>query len=167
MEKYILKAINGDKDAFTFLFLSLQTKLYNIAFCRLKNESDALDAIQETIIITYNNLKDLKKFESFDSWVISILINECNKIYNKKNKVEYVDILNYQNEFYIDGSENDNLFFEDLICSLTEKEKIIMILYYKNDYSIREISKTLEIKNNTVKSIIKRAKEKIKLKLKE
>lgn len=166
MEKYILEAINGNKDAFALIFLSIQSKLYKIAFNRLKNEADALDAIQETIIIVYNNLKKLQNIDSFNNWVISILVNECNKIYNKKNKIKVSDI-SYEEDTLTTENINENLFFEDLLNSLNEKEKIVIILYYKNDYSIRKISKTLNIKSNTVKSIIKRAKEKIKKNLKE
>ena len=73
----------------------------------------------------------------------------------------------YEEDTLTTENINENLFFEDLLNSLNEKEKIVIILYYKNDYSIRKISKTLNIKSNTVKSIIKRAKEKIKKNLKE
>lgn len=168
MKKYIWKAINGDKDAFTLIFLNLQSKLYSIAFNRLKNEADALDAIQETIIATYKNLSKLEKIDSFESWVISILINECNKIYNKNKKIIYSDIEEFKNikELYPQNI-NDDLFFKDLIKHLNEKEQIIMILYYKNDYSIEKISSILKIKMNTIKSILKRSKSKIKKYIKE
>lgn len=168
MKQDVLKAINGDKDAFTLIFLKLQNKLYSIAFNRLKNEADALDAIQETIISTYNNLSNLEKIDSFESWVISILINECNKIYNKNVKMICSDIEEFENIEEIHPQNiNEDLFFGDLIKHLNEKEQMIMILYYKNDYSIEKISSILKIKINTVKSIMKRAKSKIKKYIKE
>lgn len=168
MKQYVLKAINGDKDAFTLIFLKLQNRLYSIAFNRLKNEADALDAIQETIIATYNNLSNLEKIDSFESWAISILINECNKIHNKNNKMICSDIDEFENiEESNPQNINEDLFFEDLIKPLNEKEQIIMVLYYKNDYTIDRISTTLKIKVNTVKSIMKRAKSKIKKIIKE
>lgn len=163
MEQLVLKAINGDKDAFTVLILSLQSKLYSIAFSRLKNEADSLDAIQETVIAAYNNLTNLKKPESFENWIISILINECNKIYIKNNKTCHSDIDDYEEiiDFSYINIEQD-LYFEDLIKGLNEKEKIIMILYYKNGYSIKDIAKILDMKTSTIKSNIRRAKMKIK-----
>lgn len=168
MKQYVLKAMNGDKDAFTLIFLKLQNKLYRIALNRLKNESDALDAIQETIISAYNNLSSLEKTESFESWVISILKNECNKIYKKNSKNIYEDITEIEIEEKITFKDmNDDLYFEDLIKCLNEKEQIIFSLYYKNDYTIKKIASLLKMKTNTVKSIMKRAKSKIENIIKE
>ena len=56
MEELLNKAILGDKNAFSLIFLQLQNDLYRIALSKTKNKEDALDAIQETMIITYKNL---------------------------------------------------------------------------------------------------------------
>ena len=163
MEETIRKAIEGDQNAFTLIFLQLQKKLYRIAYNRLKNEFDACDAIQETMIIVYNNLKNINKPESYESWITSILINECKKIYNKKNKVialnldDYNDVLIHDNE-----KSEDEIIFYDMLKGLTEKEQIILILYFQNNYTSKKISEILDIKDNTIKSIIKRAKSKLK-----
>lgn len=168
MEEYVRKAIAGDKDAFTYIFLSMQNKLYRIAYNILKNEADSLDAIQETIINTYNSLQKLEKIESFESWVISILRNECKKIYNQKNKVHFIDIAQIEErESLKDNDLDESLVFRDLIKNLNTKEKIIITLYYQNHYTSEDISKTLNIKDNTVKSIIKRAKAKLEKEMKE
>lgn len=168
MEEYVKKAINGDKDAFTYIFLYMQNKLYRIAYSRLKNEADALDAIQETIIHTYNNLHQLENIEAFESWIITILCNECNKIFNQKNKIHFLDITEIEdNEVIIENNIDDSLIFHDLIKSLNVKEKNILTLYYQNNYTSEDISKSLNIKDNTVKSIIKRAKAKLEKFLKE
>lgn len=167
MEEYIKKAIKGDKEAFTYIFLYMQNRLYRIAYNRLRNEADALDAIQETIIHTYKSLQKLEYIEYFESWVIKILCNECNKIYNK-NKVNFLDITNIQyKEEIIENDFEKNITFHDLIKNLNTKEKNVLILYYQNQYTSKEISKILNIKDNTVKSIIKRAKAKLKKEIKE
>ena len=58
MEELIQKAKNGDKEAFTTIMLSLEKDLYKIAKTRLKNDDDIYDAIQETCIIAYKNIKN-------------------------------------------------------------------------------------------------------------
>ena len=86
MDELILKAKNGDKTSFTELMLQIKEELYKVAKIRLRNDDDVFDAIQETMLVSYKSLKKLKNNQYFKTWVIKILINECNKIYNYKNK---------------------------------------------------------------------------------
>ncbi len=173
MEELLKKAISGDKDALSLIFLYLQKDLYKIAIYKTRNKEDALDAIQETIYITYTNLKNIQSINSFPNWIKKVLVNECYKILSKKNKTntETVEVANlYELEDSRDISSIDklesNIQFYELIKCLNDKEKTIMILYYINEYTTKEISKILEIKENTIKSIIKRGKNKIKNNLK-
>ena len=168
MEENIRNAMNGNKEAFTLIFLQMQEKLYRIAFSRLKNDFDACDAIQETMIIVYNNLKNLYKPESYESWITSILINECKKIYNKKNKVITLNIDDYSESSLESTKPLDNeIIFYDLLKDLSEKDQIILILYFKNNYTSKLIGKMLGVNDNTIKSIIKRSKLKIGKNFKE
>ncbi|MFR7666240.1 MAG: sigma factor [Clostridia bacterium] len=84
MEDLIKKAKSGDKLAFTELMLQMQDELYKIAKIRLKNDDDVFDVIQDTMLSAYKSLKKLKHNEYFKTWIIKILINECNKIYKMK-----------------------------------------------------------------------------------
>lgn len=173
MEELIDKAMLGDKNAFSLIFLQLQGDLYRIAFSKTGNKEDSLDAIQETMIITYKNMNNLNSKSSIKYWIIKVLINECYKILNKKNKTNIISMQNY--EFY-ENVQSDNLSsinelessieFRELLQCLNDKEKVIMILYYENSYTTKEISNIMKIKENTIKSIIKRSKEKIKNNLK-
>ena len=84
MEKIIelvRKAKKNDQKSFCELIEIIKNDLYLIAKTRLKNEDDIADVIQDTIIICYKNIKFLRNEESFKSWVIKILINNCNKVY--------------------------------------------------------------------------------------
>ena len=144
----------------------MQNKLYKIAYNILKNEEDALDAIQETIVMVYNNMNKIEYIESFENWVITILYNECKKIYRKNKKTVFLDISKNNGIDDIDcGDLDSSLNFYELIKNLSIKEQNILILYYQNDCSIKDISKILNMKINTVKSIMKRAKEKIEKEL--
>ena len=61
-------------------------ELYKIAKARLKRDEDVFDAIQETMIVTFKNIKKLKEPSSFKSWLIKILISKSNDIYRKEKK---------------------------------------------------------------------------------
>ena len=52
--------------------------------------------------------------------------------------------------------------FERLIEKLSYEEQLILKLFYKNNYTTREISFVLNRNENTIKTILRRAKEKIK-----
>ena len=163
--KLVKKAKNGDKEAFNDLIIYYQNDLYNIAKCKLHNEDDVCDAIQETILNAYSHIDSLKNSYKFKSWLIKILINECNKIYlkYKNNCLEINDELILSTE----DIGSSNIEFLDLINKLNKDEQEIFILYYEEKYSTKEISNILNINENTIRSKISRGKEKIKNSLKE
>ena len=156
------KAKRNDYEAFCKLIEIIKNDLYLIAKTRLKNEEDIADVIQETIITCYNNIKSLRKETSFKPWTIKVLINKCNKMYKNPNNINISIESNSINEYLGTTENNDEkLNFEDLIKDLSSDEKLILTLYYYSRYTTKEISKITKIKENTIKSKISRAKEKI------
>ena len=140
----------------------MKKKMYLITKSKIDNEEDVKDVIQECIYQSYKNINNLKDINKFDSWVIQILLNCCNQYYRKKKYTEVLDEnVSFENKD-IKGLEN-NYDFLTLLNGLNEEEKLIMILYYSDDSTITEIANILNLNENTVKSKIKRAKEKIKI----
>ena len=86
MNDLIESAKKGDKNAFTKLIQNIQYDLYRIAQARLNDIYDMNDAIQNTMINAYKHIKKLKDNSMFKSWIIKILINECNRVYMSKKK---------------------------------------------------------------------------------
>lgn len=167
-EQLIEKAQKGDKQAFTDLVLGIKIELYKIAKSRITNESDIDDAIQETMIELFKSIKKLRNPKKFKMWAIKILINKCNKIYKKKHKKDIsIDEYNVE-KFIITNSFKEieaDINFYNLIKNLKYEERIIIILYYMEKYTTKEISKILHMKENTVKSHLFRAKKTIKIQL--
>lgn len=134
---------------------------------RLDNIEDINDAINETILKSYKNLKKLEHKEYFKTWIIKILINECNIIYNDNSKQLDIAKKIAKNKEY-NFSENttskvdSKLDFESLLSTLSYDEKIIIVLYYNNKYTTSEIADILGENVNTVKTRLFRAKSKIK-----
>ena len=65
MEELVIKAQKGDKEAFTELIYEIRHDLYKIARCRLSCEDDIEDAVQETMIIAFKNIRKLNKSDSY------------------------------------------------------------------------------------------------------
>lgn len=145
--------------------LLLKSDLYKIAKARLKNDEDIYDVIQETMIEAFNSIKKLRQIDCFKSWVIKILINKSNNLYKKKSKnrvipFEEIENYNYSNNYL--NSIEETLDFEFICKNLNYNDRIIMLLYYTEKYTDKEIGKILNLKENTVKTKRVRAKQKIK-----
>lgn len=165
MENLVLKAQKGDVDAFTQIVLELENDLYKIAKTRISNESDIQDAIQETIIQTYKSINKLKDPRKLKKWLIKILINKCNRIYRRKYKKDIsIDEYNLENYIIVNDYKNieDDLDFYSLIKNLKYEERIIIILYYMEQYTVSEIKEILGMKENTIRTHLFRARQKIK-----
>ena len=140
MDNLLEQAIQGNQDAYVKLMDLLRTDLYRIATARLTNSEDINDAIHETILKSYKYLHKLKHKEYFKTWIIKILINECNNIYYYN--LRQISLINYN-------------------------EKIIAILYYNNSFTPTEIADILNISVNTVKTRLRRLKIKIESEIKK
>ena len=172
MEELIKKIQTGDELAFKKVTQNVENDLYRIARTRLIDDDDIKDAIQNTMLITYKNSKKIRNYEAFKTWMFKVLINECNKIYNKnkKNKVIFEKILNGSvYEQYRDPIEDvhNKLNFDILISKLSYEERIALTLYYNSGLSYSQISKILKANENTIKSRITRAVQKLKKLYKE
>mgnify|MGYP003210728468 FL=1 len=157
-------AKEGNQEAFTKAILLIEDELYKIARARLDCESDIEDAVQETIIEAFYSLKKLRKIEYFKTWIIRILINKCNRIYKKRKKEIMIDdeyIINNKTSNIIENTEG-NINFYNIIENLNYEERVVLILHYDMEYTTKDISKILKMKENTVKSKILRSKKKIK-----
>lgn len=165
MEELVERAKNEDRDAFTNLILNIERDLYCIARSKIDNENDIEDIMQETMIIAFLNIKKLKNNSFFKTWVIRILINNCNKFYKRK---KHKSIDEDEEIKKIGSVEMDlsNIEFKDFISFLNEDERTILTLYYYLGYTTKEISKMLNKREGTICSKISRAKIKIKEKYK-
>ncbi len=165
MEELVEKAKNNNSDAFTHLILNIERDLYCIAKSKIDNENDIEDIMQETMLIAFLKIKQLKNNSLFKTWIIRILINNCNKFYKRKKhkSLQEDETLDKIGSIEIDLS---NIEFQNFISFLNNDERTILTLYYYLGYTTKEISEILNKKEGTIASKISRAKVKIKEKYK-
>lgn len=160
----VIKAKNGDNDAFLTLINENRLNIYRVARGILKSEHDIEDAIQNTVVKAYEKINTLKKDEFFKTWLIRILINECNEIIRKNKRIETIN--NGSNEErYNDTYENIDLI--NAINELNEELRITTVLFYFEDMPIKDIAITLKIPEGTVRSRLSRAREKLRYMMRE
>lgn len=157
-EMLVKAARKGDEEAFYRLITAQKEQLYNIAYCYLKNEQDALEAIQETVCRAYVKLDKLQEPKYFGSWLIRILINYCiDEQKRRKRKVPLEDSV-----AHCDSTALESLIVEEAVEKLGDKYKQVIVLKYFQDMSISDIAKVMERPEGTIKTWIFRALERLR-----
>ncbi|MCH1641861.1 sigma-70 family RNA polymerase sigma factor [Paenibacillus timonensis] len=143
-------ACSGDEQAFYQLISLHRRKLYGIAYSYLRNESDALEAIQETVCKAWIKCRRLKDPEAFIPWLIRILINCCIDELKRRKRV-----LPYVAETVQSTGEMVSVFKMDLDSALDRlkpKYRHVLTLKYYQDMTLAEIARVLDCPEGTVKT---------------
>lgn len=160
LTELVKKAEKGDNASFSKLIKSCEKDMYRVAEAMLKNDDDALDCIQETIMRAYKNINKLEKKEYFKTWLIRILINTCNDTLERRKKI--IEYREYASPELKDGFNMDEVEVRDAVDKLEPELKLLVILYYFEDMSVKDIAGSLEIAEGTVKSRLSRARNRLK-----
>lgn len=161
MELLVKKAIKGAKEALLKLIMDKKDEYYGLAFIYMKNKDDALDALQEMIVVLYREIVKLKKKEAFYSWSKTILVNICKRELKRKNKENKEE----KDDEYIEGSYSnveDKIYLKELIEKLNEDQKEVIKLRYYLDCSYNDISEITGVPLGTVKSRISKGIDKLR-----
>ena len=152
-------AKTGDKEAYVRLVRENKEAMYRIAKSIVTIEMDVEDAVSETILNAYMNIHKLRKNEYFKTWIIRILINECNLILKKRKREIGLSEINL-NTFTSEEPKKD-IDLYNAINDLEDDLKITTLLFYFEDMKYCDIAKVLSIREGTVKSRLSRAKQKL------
>lgn len=154
------------KEQLGALILSSERQLYATAKTILINDQDCADAIQETIVKAFSKIQTLRNDKYAKTWLIRILINECYTFLRKSSRLVSLEEMNEKAEIEADKKTD----YSDLyraVNSLKEELRLPVILYYIEDFSIKEIAQILEITEGAVQKRLARARGKLKRDLQE
>lgn len=145
----VKRAKKGDDTAFYDLMQQHKVQLYRMALSYLKNENDAVEAVQEVTYRAYRSIKKLKQPAYFSTWLIRILLNYCHDEVKQRKRFVITDELSH----YI-GHTNESYSFEmlDVLNRMDERYREVIVLKYFHDLKIKEISEVLQRPEGTVKT---------------
>lgn len=134
-------------------------ELMNISYGYTKNRLDSEDIIQNVFIKFINSNKVFKSYDEEKYWLIRVTINECKNYLKSSYKSKVIindDILDYQ-------SDNSNDFnklhiLANLVKALPEKYRMVIILFYYDSLSIKDISLIIKASESAVKKRLERAR---------
>lgn len=168
-ETLIRYCLSGDEKAFAFLVHKYKDLVQAYTCQKVRNYNDAQDITQETFIRAYRNLGKLRQPHNFRSWLYTIASNECNRHLSRKIRYEQQRFgLEDANRAALESSADVSrtptdwqIDLEEAMKSLPEDSRIAISMFYMSDCSIKEISEYLGVSINTVKSKLRRTRQKL------
>ena len=154
----VKRAQREDVGAFVELMEKYKTALYKVAKSYLGSEDDIADGMQDTVLAAYEHIKELKNASYFKTWLTRILINQCKDFLRQQKKYVVSDKIA---ETPYEMPENNREFYE-LIKELPEDYRMIFLLYYGEGFKTNEIAQILDVNENTVKSRLRRGRDRLK-----
>ena len=148
------------KEQFTKLVLENEEMMCKIAMSMLRNEKDCEDAIQSAIMAAFEKLSTLKNEEYFKTWLMRILINTCNKQLRRNKRTAELTEIQAASTFSAEEVE-----VRAAVEALPMKIRQVIILYYSNQFTTKEISEILKIPKGTVLSRLDKGRKLLRLEL--
>ncbi len=137
--------------------------ILRLAYSYLHNMSDAEEILQETLIKYLQNAPVFEGNDHEKAWLLRVAANlSKNKI--NYNKIRTTDELNEQ---LVAEEKQDLAFVWDAVKELPEKNREVIHLFYHEGFSTKQIAEILQRKESTVRSDLKRGRERLKKILKE
>ncbi|WP_405347532.1 RNA polymerase sigma factor [Ruminococcus sp.] len=150
------------KEVFAELVLKNEDILFKIAMSMLKNEADAQDAMQSAILKAFERLGTLKHEEYFRTWLVRILINICNKQLRQRNRT-----IVWNGSGATSVSSEVEVEVRTAVEALPMKIRQVIIMYYSEQFTTKEISAILCIPKGTVLSRLHKGRKLLRLDLDE
>ncbi len=153
------------KQAIQELVALYQNNLFAVAFNVCKNAQDAEDIVQDTFLQYYTMKKEFDSEQHIRAWLIRVAINKAknaNRAFWRCNKLSLED---YMETLTFETQQSENLF--ETVMKLPEKYRIVIHLFYYEDYAVREIADILKLSEGNVKVRLSRGRCLLKKALKE
>lgn len=142
-----------------------QGNLFVAAFQICKNREDAEDVVQDTFLQYHLSKKEYESEEHIRAWLLRVAINKAKNVnltFWRRNKQSLED---YMEDLTFETKEDSDLF--EAVLALPEKYRMVIHLFYYEDYSVKEIAGVLKVNESNVKARLSRGRKMLKEALKE
>ncbi|MCF0106736.1 MAG: sigma-70 family RNA polymerase sigma factor [Holdemanella sp.] len=142
-----------------------QNSLYVVAFSICKNTADAQDVVQDTFLQYHSKQIQFNNEQHIRAWLFKVAINKAKNINrsfwrrNRQSLEDYMKIASFETPDLSDVFQ--------AVMNLPEKYRIVIHLYYYEDYAINEIADVLDLSVSNVKVRLSRGRKLLKETLKE
>ncbi|MFD1927515.1 sigma-70 family RNA polymerase sigma factor [Sporosarcina siberiensis] len=156
----VKKAVSGNDEAFLSLLLIYKEDLFRTALAYLKNEEDALEAVQEVTFRAYEKIHTLRKPEYVKTWLIRIMMNYCRDLLRKQKQFVSNEAALTQYEI---SDDYTFLQVEEALDTLTGQQRELVYMKYLHDIKIKDIAELTATPESTIKTRLYKALSVLKL----
>ena len=132
--------------------------ILSVCVVRLQNMTDAEDVFQNVFSKLWFKSPEFKDTEHLKAWLLRVCLNECKNYIRQNRRTISLDGLS-EPEIMFDESKSDLSW---ALMKTPVKYREVLYLYYALDYRVDEVAKILSLNPNTVKTRLKRGREKLK-----
>lgn len=145
------------KEELSDLIIDNKESMYRLAYSIVRNDADAQDAVSDAIVLAFEKRHQIRNVESAKAWLMKIVVNSSKRIIAKSCKLVLSD--NQDQYEQAEAFESDDMW--PVVMELGEEYREVVVLYYYEQFNVKEISKMLKIPEGTVKSRLSRARDKL------
>ena len=135
-------------------------RLFAAAFQVCGNAADAEDAAQEALLRYHISEKQFESEQHIRAWLLRVAINCAKNVSRSFFRRNTVPLEDYMDSLEFDSGESREIFRE--VMSLPETYRLVIHLYYYEDYSVAEIGRILGLTESNVKVRLSRGRQKLK-----
>lgn len=138
--------------------------IFRIAFHYTANREDADDIVQNVLLKYYKSKKQFESPQQVQYWLIRVAINESKQFLRSPWR-KVTSLESCAESLSLNEPGQSDLFYA--VMDLPKQYRIVIYLYYYEGYSVKEIASVLRRNPSTIQTQLMRAREKLKIKLKE
>lgn len=170
-EVILARVVGGDLDAYEGIMRHHNQRLFRIARSVVTDDAEAMDVVQETFILAYQRLKELKDPVALPAWLARIARNAALMRLRKSRRLHYMDEPEFDNILELSTAikrpeppekslANDQLrqLLELFIDELPDAFRAVFMLRAIEKCSVETTAELLELKATTVKTRYHRAR---------
>jgi RNA polymerase sigma-70 factor, ECF subfamily len=134
--------VSGETGLFYDLIRPHEHRLRRVALAVVRNETDAEDVVQETLLRAFRNLSGFRGDSKLSTWLISIALNEAKGHLRRRGPLAFEPLEAYGERFWNGGDELSNPYYmaqRSQIKQIVSRALSGLHPRYRNIYVLREI----------------------------
>lgn len=139
--------------------------LFAVAFNVCKNAADADDVVQDTFVQYHTQNRQFESEQHIKAWLIRVAINRSINVARSLWRRSSLPLEDYMESLPFEAPEDSTLFAQ--VMALPEKYRVVIHLFYYEDYPVKDIAGILKVSENNVKVRLSRGRALLKKALKE
>lgn len=169
-QQLVVDFLGGDDASFEQLVQKYLSHLYNFVFQFTHDQHITEDLVQETFIKAWKHMKRFDQKRSFKTWIFTIAKNTTFDYFKKRKSIPFSSFVDEEGKSTLEIVDEDTLLPDEIVEKAEKVEDLeralekvpelyraLLVLAYREDFSLKEIAHILGEPYNTIKSRHQRA----------